>query len=110
MDELKLRAGVSAEKKEALAGVKRQMNMFMQLFEGVDNVDKYFDNLARLLTDKEEDIYRNNTRRATFYNEDLIAKLYNEIITTKFDDGGASDRPHSEYKADFRAFLDCYGS
>lgn len=41
MDELKLRAGVTAQKKTELAGIKRQMNMFIELFAGVDNIDKY---------------------------------------------------------------------
>lgn len=55
-------------------------------------------------------MYKNNTKRATSFNEDLIAKLYNDIITTKFDNNEASDRPYSEYKNDFKTFLDAYGS
>lgn len=39
-----------------------------------------------------------------------MERLYSDIILNKFEEGGESDRTYSDYKSDFRALLDCYGS
>ena len=84
--------------------------MFSSLFKNIDKVSRYIDSLTRLFSEKEEEVYRNNIKVATTYNEHLLEKSYDELIYSRFEEGNRSDRSLNDYQADFQALLDCYGA